>query len=155
MNDPSVPPPPVSLAPLMRDQRKVDADHLKLIAVFHFVLAALGVVGLGFLFLHYAFVQHFLGDPGMWKNQKDAPPPEIFAFFKWFYFAFGMMIATSAAFNLVSGLAILRRKYRMLSLIVAGLNCLFFPFGTVLGVFTFVVLLRDSVAEFYEAQRTP
>jgi len=39
----------------------------------------------------------------------------------------------------------------MFSLIIAGINCVQFPFGTVLGVFTFVVLLRDSVRELYEA----
>jgi hypothetical protein len=40
----------------------------------------------------------------------------------------------------------------MLSLIVAELNCLQFPFGTVLGEFTFVVLLRGSVIELYDYQ---
>jgi hypothetical protein len=45
----------------------------------------------------------------------------------------------------------MKRRGRIFSLIVAGLNCLCFPFGTVLGVFTFVILLRDSVVEVYEA----
>ena len=39
----------------------------------------------------------------------------------------------------------------MFSLVVAALDCMGFPFATVLGVFTFIVLLRDSVAELYEA----
>ena len=39
----------------------------------------------------------------------------------------------------------------MFSLVVAGLNCMGFPFATVLGVFTFLVLLRESVVELYEA----
>jgi hypothetical protein len=33
------------LAPLPRDQRKIDADHLKLLAIFHFVGAGLAVWG--------------------------------------------------------------------------------------------------------------
>jgi hypothetical protein len=35
-------------------------------------------------------------------------------------------------------------------MIMAGVNCAWFPFGTVLGVFTFIVLLRTSVRAMYE-----
>lgn len=35
----------------------------------------------------------------------------------------------------------------MFCLIMAGIACLFMPFGTVLGVFTIVVLTRESVRE--------
>jgi len=57
--------------------------------------------------------------------------------------------------NLISGFFILQRRGRLFSLIVAGFNCLCFPFGTVLGVFTFIVLLRESVAEAYAARSAP
>ena len=40
------------LPPLLRDQRKIDTDHLRLLAVFHFVIAGLAIVGIGFLVLH-------------------------------------------------------------------------------------------------------
>jgi hypothetical protein len=36
--------------------------------------------------------------------------------------------------------------------VVAGINCLHIPLGTVLGVFTIVVLIRDSVRELYSAR---
>jgi hypothetical protein len=35
----------------------VDADHLKLLAVFHFVGAGLALVGIGFLLLHYTVMR--------------------------------------------------------------------------------------------------
>ena len=53
--------------------------------------------------------------------------------------------------NLLSGIFIRKRKHHVFSLIVAGFNCLHFPLGTALGVFTFVVLLRDSVQNMYRA----
>jgi hypothetical protein len=137
--------------PLMRDQRKIDTDHLKLLAIFHFILAALSVVGLGFLFLHWFVVHTLFENPEVLKSQKGGPPPEqFFAIFKWFYAIFGVMVVGSGLANLFSGLFIRRNVYRIFSLIVAGSNCLCFPFGTALGVFTFVVLLRDSVRERYE-----
>lgn len=142
-----------SLPPLLRDQRKVDADHLRLLAIFHFVLAGLGILGLGFLFLHWLFLHTFLGNPEMWKDAKGGPPPrEIFAIFKWFYlFAAGMIIGLGLI-HVASGWCILKRRARTFSLVVAGVSCFGFPFGTVLGVFTLVVLLRESVAELYRAK---
>ncbi|MEO6567323.1 MAG: hypothetical protein ABIO94_01060 [Opitutaceae bacterium] len=140
-----------TLPPLMCDQRKIDADHLRLLAIFHFVLAALSVVGIGFLFLHGFIMHTVFENPEMWKDQKGGPPPEqFFAIFKWFYAIFGVMVVGSGLANLFSGLFIRRNVYRTFSLIVAGSNCLCVPLGTVLGVFTFVVLLRDSVRERYE-----
>ncbi len=141
------------LPPLMRDQRKTDADNLRLLAIFHFVVAGLAVVGLGFLFLHYALMQTVFSNPEIWKNQKGGgPPPEQFiAIFKWFYLFFGAVLLAGGIGNLISGVFMRKKKNRMFSLVVAGINCVQFPFGTVLGVFTFVVLLRNSVREIYEA----
>jgi hypothetical protein len=137
----------------MRDQRKVDADHLRLLAIFHFVVAGLAIVGLGFLLLHYTLMHAVIANPEMWKNQKGGgPPPEqFFAMFKWFYLFFGTLLVAGGLGNLISGVFIRKKKNRIFSLAVAGINCVQFPFGTVLGVFTFLVLLRDSVREIYEA----
>lgn len=141
------------LPPLMRDQRKADADHLRLLAIFHFVVAGFAIVGLGFLFMHYAVMHTVISNPEMWKNQKGGgPPPEqFFAMFKWFYLFFGVVLVAGGLGNLISGLFIRKKKNRIFSLVVAGINCMQFPFGTVLGVFSFIVLLRDSVRELYEA----
>ncbi|HMD61108.1 MAG TPA: hypothetical protein VKG78_06735, partial [Opitutaceae bacterium] len=50
---------------------------------------------------------------------------------------------------IVSGLLIGRRRLRVLSLLVACLNCLLVPVGTLLAAYTLVVLLRDSVRAAY------
>jgi hypothetical protein len=96
------------LPALMRDQRKVDADHLRLLSVFHFVVAGLAVAGIGFLVLHYVIMHAVLANPEMWKNQKGTGPrpDEFFAFFKWFYIVFGGALVAGAIANLLSGLFI-------------------------------------------------
>ena len=38
----------------------------------------------------------------------------------------------------------------MYCLVMAGIECLFMPFGTVLGVFTIIVLMRESVKEMFK-----
>src|ERR1700693_2585376 len=134
------------LPPLLRDQRKVDADHLKMLAIFHFVGAGLALLGIGFLFLHYTLMHAVMSNPNVWAGQKDVlPPQEFFAIFKWIEPVCGVFLVASDIGNSLSGLWILARKNRMFSLVVAGLNCLHIPLGTVLGVFTMMVLMRDSV----------
>lgn len=140
------------LVPLTRDQRKVDIDHLKLLSIFHFIGAGLALLGISFLLAHYALFHVFLSNPKMWENAKQTPPPaELFAVMKWFYLVFAVWFVGSGILNLVSALFIRARKHRTFCLVVAGINCLHIPLGTVLGVFTIIVLIRDSVRELYEA----
>jgi hypothetical protein len=37
----------------------------------------------------------------------------------------------------------------MFCLVMAGIACIFMPFGTALGVLTIIVLMRDSVRELF------
>lgn len=145
-------PTPPPIPPPFRDQHRIDTQHLKLLAIFHFVLAGLAVVGLGFLGLHWFIMDSVFSNPEAWNEAKAGPPPEQFlALFKWFYLAMGLLVVGSGIANLVSGFMIQQRRARVFSLVVAGVNCLAFPFGTALGVFTFIVLLRDSVEQLYAA----
>jgi hypothetical protein len=138
------------LPPVIRDQRKVDEEHVRLLALFHFVFAGLGLLGIAFLLMHYAFMHAIFMNPEMWKNEKGGPPPAVFfQIFKWVYLFGGMFFVMGAVLNLLSGMFLRRRKNRTFSIIVAALDCLQIPFGTALGVFTIMVLVRDSVRELY------
>jgi hypothetical protein len=56
---------------------------------------------------------------------------------------------TVGALTIFAGRCIATHRRRVFSLVMAGINCASFPLGTLLGVFTFVVLLRPSVKELY------
>ncbi len=141
------------LPPLLRDQRKVDADHLKLLAIFHFVGAGLALLGLLFVFAHYSFMNFFFANPKLWEGQKGGPPPaEFFAIFKWFYLVAAVWLVTCLILNLLAAFSLRAKRHRTFTLVVAGLNCVHMPLGTILGVFTIIVLLRESVRELYEVR---
>jgi hypothetical protein len=141
------------LPPLVRDQRKVDADHLKLLSIFHFVGAGLALLGILFVVAHYTIFHAIFSNPKFFENQKQpAPPPELFAMLKWFYLIGAIWFVTSLILNLLSGLFIRARKHRTFSLVVSGINCVHIPLGTILGVFTIIVLIRESVRELYETR---
>lgn len=58
-----------------------------------------------------------------------------------------------AAANIYAGRYLTRREKYTFCLVVAAVNCANTPIGTILGVFTIVVLMRPSVKQMFEASR--
>ena len=130
----------------------VDAEHVRILAICHFVAAGLAFVAFGFASLYFAMIQAFFANPAMWAKSPNGPPPaEFIAIFRWFVGVFMVWFLVSAVGNLLSGLFMRTRRHRIFSMVVAGINCAHIPLGTVLGIFTFTVLARDSVRKSYEA----
>lgn len=122
-----------------------DADYLRLLSIFHYIVA--GVLGLVSLLplLHLALGIAMV--TGRLDNKGD-PAPEIFGWiFVIFPLAFivcGIAMAVAIA---IAGRRLQRQQSYLYCLVVAGIECFFMPFGTVLGVLTILVLLRPSVKE--------
>ncbi len=131
-----------------------DADHLRLLSIFYFISA--GVSGFFALFpLVYAVMGIiFLSMPQSLQHGADNPPPALFG---WILFGVGigftLLLIAFAVAKLFAGLAIRKRRHRVFVLIVAGFSCLSIPYGTLLGVFTFIVLGRPSVTALFTAAR--
>ncbi len=77
----------------------------------------------------------------------------MMAIFIIFYIVMGVIICAFAIANFMSARFIKKRKNKTFSFVVAALNCIQMPFGTVLGVFTIIVLMRPSVKSGYEANQ--
>jgi len=85
--------------------------------------------------------------------QGDVPP----AFFGWVFvgIASASMIVGGAiaACIIAAGRFLAKRKHCTFCLATAGVECVFMPFGTVLGVFTIIVLIRESVKEMFSVNQ--
>jgi len=119
-------------------------DHLRLLSVFHYVFAGFALLGMGFLALHYGLMSQVM-DSAHWENQANPPPEGFFDFFVWFYLAMGLMMLLGLVLNVVAARSLRARRHWMFCAVVAGLNCIQVPVGTVLGVFTLVVINRAPV----------
>ena len=142
MSEPAAPPSPV-VAPAAVDP---DDEHLRLLSAFHFVLAV--IAG---LFALFPVVHLVVGWMALLGGFGETDPKEALAgrmmgcFFVGFagmWMLFGAALATGLA---LAGGFLRRRRHYTFCLVVAGLACAFTPLGTVLGIFTLLVLLRDSV----------
>jgi hypothetical protein len=132
-------------------ERWRDNEHLRLLSIFHFVVGGLAALGLPFLGLHFLIfysamtVFPFLGGPN-----QNAPPPELFKALFWLYPVMGLFFGAAAVLNLLSGWFLRQKRHRTFSLVVAALDCLQIPWGTILGAFTMLVLTRASVQRMYD-----
>ena len=72
----------------------------------------------------------------------------------WIFGIFGGVFAgvaiVVATLKLLTAIRLKERRSRVLCLITAGLSCLDLPYGTALGVFTFIVLSRPAVRQAFE-----
>lgn len=137
------------LPPLTRSK---DEEHLKLLATFHYVVAGLGALFACFPLMHVGVGVMMLTNPELLSDGRNAaPPPAAMGYF--FIIMGGLFVLmgwAAAVCTFISGRYLARRRKRMFSFIVAAVLCMFVPFGTVLGIFTIIVLSRESVQRLYE-----
>jgi hypothetical protein len=124
-----------------------DEQQLDLLAIFHYVVAGLTAFFSCFPIIHVSVgVAMILGAFNDGKN----PPP---AFVGWLFAIFGSLLVllgwALAACIFAAGRNLKRRRSRMFCLVMAGIECMFMPYGTVLGVFTIIVLMRESVQKLF------
>jgi len=126
-----------------------DEQQLDLLAIFHYVVAGILALFGCFPIIHLSLgIAMILGK----LNGGNHPPP---AFIGWLFAGFAgvamAMMWTLALVVLIAGRRLKQRRSRTFCLVVAGIQCTFMPFGTVLGVFTIMVLMRESVQKLFAA----
>ena len=128
-----------------------DFEHLKLLSIFHYVVA-----GLVALFACFPLIHFFVGLGIVTGAFEDAPGEAqlIGVFFMVFAGLFIMTGWAMAAAVLIAGRNLAQRTRYTYCLVIAGVECIFMPFGTVLGVFTIIVLMRESVKLLFQSPVT-
>jgi hypothetical protein len=79
----------------------------------------------------------------------QAPPEELGWIFGGLGFGLFCVMVLLAYLNWRTATCLTRRESRTFCQVMAGFNCLHIPYGTALGVCTFIVLARPSVARLF------
>jgi hypothetical protein len=134
-----------------------DAEHLKLLGIFHYVMAGLSCLGLVFggIYVAMGFVmKNTLAHAAAHSPAGSTPPPAAMAdTMMWFMVGYGAIAGIISLLFVVGYFLTARylaqRRYRSFCLVIAGISCLVIPFGTVLGIFTILVLCRPTVERLF------
>lgn len=119
-----------------------DLEHVKLLAIFHYVAAGMAAMVACIPFIHLfmglALATGFFGE----TDPEARPIGLVIVVVAACIILLGWVFAALVAF---AGRSLQTRKRYTFCLIMAGVECLFMPVGTVLGVFTIIVLMREPV----------
>lgn len=123
-----------------------DVEQLRALSIAHFVMA-----GITALFSCFPIIHVIVGLLVLFGAFPDKPggdpfPHQIFGLLFVGMGSFFILMGWSLALCLVFvGRSLNERKRYQFCLVIASISCIFAPLGTLLGVFTLIVLLRPSV----------
>ena len=135
-----------------------DVSHLKILKICHYVMGGLALLGLLAVIGHYLAMNAILNNPELMASEEMSTEltglPENFIPAMGAIYLVGALFALiPAILNFMTASALGKRKSKGLIYTTSALNCLNIPIGTVLGVFTFIVLSRDSVKALFNQSK--
>lgn len=144
-----------------------DIEHLNLLSIFHYIMGGFSLLG-GFITLVKLGIMFLLGSvfydaarDTVTKGaaNKSSTPDQDLQMIGSIMTVYGVIFAVICLLLIIIGICQIvagakLKKCTSISFcrIVAGINCIFVPLGTILGVFTFVVLGRPSVIAMFEGR---
>ena len=128
-----------------------EEQHLNLLSIFHFVFAGLKVLFSCVFLIHIAIGIAMLCGA---IDGKEPPPKFVGVFLILLGSIFIIVSWILAGLMIALGVQLRRRTSRTCCFVIAGIECISMPFGTILGVLTIVLLMKESVKQLFEAPKT-
>lgn len=133
---------------------KRDEEHLRLLGIFHYIAGAIMLLGSCIFLIHIFIGVMALVAPDQMAEMDGNVPP---AWFGWLFIGIGGFFLLSGwalgVCTLLAGRFMRKRTHYTFCVAIGALECLFMPIGTVLGVFSLIVLLRPSVKAVFEERK--
>src|SRR5215469_765870 len=118
-----------------------DEEHLRLLSIFHYVCAGIAALCACFPIFHLIVGLILVLKPESFGPAKDQPPAALGLVFVIFASIVILLGWTFAALLAFAGRSLSQRKRYTFCLVMAAIACFNVPFGTVLGIFTIIVLM--------------
>ena len=133
-----------------------DLDNLKMLSIFHYVVAGLialfACIPIIHLTMGIMFLSGAIPEQPHQPNQPEFPVKLFGLMFTIIPLIFILGGWALAICTFIAGRKLAKQQGYIFCMVIAGILCTFMPFGTVLGVFTLIVLMRDSVKELFNRQ---
>lgn len=129
-----------------------DQDHLRLLSIFHYVVAGLAGMVACLPLIHLAVGIGFLTGRIEGSQGSDDGARLVGGILVGIASVFLLCGWTLVGLLVLAGRSLAQHRRYTFCLVMAAISCAFMPFGTVLGVFTLIVLLRPGVKQLFGVQ---
>ena len=135
-------------------QAAVDENNLRLLEIIFYIAGGMTALFSCFFLIHFTMFLVFGLNPQMFANsghgQHVTPPPA--GLFLAFAAVIGVVILlgwTFGALQIYAGRCLRNRRHWMFIMIISGIECVFIPWGTAIGVYALTLLNRPSVKPLF------
>jgi hypothetical protein len=133
-----------------------EKKQVELLSLFHYIVGGITALFSCIPLLHVSMGVAIVSGKFFNGHRSEEAFPEMFG---WMFIIMGSVFillgwATAVCMFLV-GKKLKQKKARIFCMAVAGVECMFMPFGTVLGVFTLIFLNKDSVKQAFSSGPAP
>jgi len=138
-------------------QAIVDDEHLKILSAAYLVSGIMtglfSLMGLFYAGMGLMMSTLISSAARTHARPEDLPPEFMGVFFAIFGGVLFLLFISLAIAKLKAASYLKQRRARTFCMVVAGITCFGIPYGTCLGVCTFIVLGRPSVAELFQSHK--
>jgi hypothetical protein len=125
-----------------------DAEHLRVLVICHYLLAGLTAL-CALPFLAVPLCLALIGKSLSAGPLEDLPADLVAQLVRYLMWSMFLLTWVHAGVIAYIGRCLARRTQYLACLIFSGLNATMVPLGTVLGIFTIVILARPSVKDLF------
>ncbi len=127
--------------------RHPEEDHLRALSICHYVLGGMDAFGGCIPLIHVTLGISMM--VGAFDAGPNPPPREMGLFFAVIGATVSLILWTLAILKILAGRFLARHTHYRFCYVVAIIDCFQMPMGTVLAVFTILVLSRDGVQALF------
>jgi len=129
-----------------------DEQHLTILSIFHYIYGGLALLGACIGLMYLGVAAAILASPEMTEDEEV--PAGVIGGIVAIVGGCSLLVAIAVGgFAVYAGVSLAKHRNHLFCMIVAAIMCLNIPLGTILGVFTLVVLSRSSVRTLFEESR--
>jgi hypothetical protein len=139
------------------NEERTNTEHLNLLSIFYFAFGGLSLLGAFILFIYMLVIGLVFSNRHIQESIQSQPDGEIvgyvFGVISVVLIVVFVLVLTVGILQLMAGFRLRQKRTKNFIVVVAVLALLSFPLGTVLGIFTIIVLSRPAVVEIFQKEQ--
>ena len=132
-----------------------DREHLTVLSILYFVLTGMQFFGLLGALVYVVFGIAIVNGPPSTPGSTNPFPPEVGVVMIVLGVIASVLVTAFAVCLGLTGNYLRMRTHRTFCFVIACLICINLPLGTLLGIFTIMVLQRESVKKLFASGGRP